>query len=147
MLKRKFVLLHGNNIYVVHFTYMSFNIAELHEIISVVGDVVFMRDGESSITIQTGVEFVAHQDDDMSGDESYFEISFPVKHGKVDIKIWDATGEIMYTVTDASKPLLKVCFDDTEVDERSGSFYLALKEVLKSDRNYKSPFMAFSAST
>jgi hypothetical protein len=119
---------------------MSFVISELHEIISVVSDIVFMGDSESQISIQTGVESVNYGDEleqIEKRDESFFQVSCPLKNGQMDIKIWDEAGKISYTVSEAIKPITIIDFDDQDVGERAGSFHLALKEILKTDRQSK----------
>jgi hypothetical protein len=111
--------------------FMSFSISELHEIISVVSDVVFMGDSGSQISILTGVEFVESTD----CDEQYFEITCSLKHGMMAVKVWDSTGIISYTLPIAAKPIQSVEFDDVDVNDRSGSFHVALKTILKADRS------------
>ena len=119
---------------------MSFVISELHEIISVVSDVVFMGDAESQISIQTGVESVDYGDESGEDDvreELFFQVSCPLKNGRMEIKIWDETGEISYSKQGYEDPIVSVDFDDLDIDNRAGSFHMALKEILKTDRQSK----------
>jgi hypothetical protein len=110
---------------------MSFALHELHEIISTVGDIIFMGDNDQKLSIQTGVEFV----EDSDCDEQYFEVTSPLKHGMMTIKMWEATGIIYYTLQNASKPFQSINFDDIDVGDRAGSFHIALKAILKADRD------------
>ncbi len=112
---------------------MTFVTTELYEIISIVGDIIFMGDDENpQIDIQTGGEA------NPSGDifevtTAYCQLSCPVKNGRIEIEVHSRAGKISYYGA-TEGVLQEVDFDYESISDRSSSFHLALRRILKTDR-------------
>jgi hypothetical protein len=112
---------------------MTFVTTELYEIISIVGDIIFMGDDENpQIDIQTGGG--ANPDcDNFEATTAYCQLSCPVKNGYIEIEVHSRAGKISYY--GATEGVLEeVDFSYERIADRSGSFQSALRKVLKTDR-------------
>jgi hypothetical protein len=111
---------------------MTFVTTELYEIISIVGDIIFMGDDENpQIEIQTGGE--ANPGDMFEVTTPYCQLSCPVKNGYIEIEVHPEAGKISYYGTSAGI-LQEVDFSYDRIADRSSSFHLALRKILKTDR-------------
>jgi hypothetical protein len=112
---------------------MTFVTTELYEIISIVGDIIFMGDDENpQIDIQTGGE--ANPDGDRSeATTAYCQLSCAVKNGHIEIEVHPRAGKISY-YGESARALQEVDFTYESISDRSGSFQLALRKILKTDR-------------
>jgi hypothetical protein len=112
---------------------MTFVTTELYEIISILGDIIFMGDDENpQIDIQTGGE--ANPDGDIfEVTTAYCQLSCPVKNGRIEIEVHSRAGKISYYGA-TERVLEEVDFGYESISDRSGSFQLALRKVLKTDR-------------
>jgi hypothetical protein len=112
---------------------MTFVTTELYEIISIVGDIIFMGDDENpQIDIQTGGE--ANSDGDFfQGTTAYCQLSCPVKNGHIEIEVHPQAGKIAY-YGESARALQEIDFDYDSICDRLGSFQSALRRILKTDR-------------
>jgi hypothetical protein len=114
-------------------TGMSFVATELYDIISIVGDIIFMGDDENpQIDIQTNCD--ANPDGDLFDlNTAYCQLSCPVKHGRIEIQVHAKAGKIAYYGA-IDRLLQEVDFNYESISDRSGSFQSALRTILKTDR-------------
>jgi hypothetical protein len=111
---------------------MTFVTTELYEIISIVGDIIFMGDDENpQIDIQTGGE--ANPGDIFEVTTAYCQLSCPVKNGHIEIEVHPQAGKISY-YGEREGILQEVDFSYDRIADRSSSFHLALRKILKTDR-------------
>jgi hypothetical protein len=111
---------------------MTFVTTELYEIISIVGDIIFMGDDENpQIEIQTGGE--ANPGDMFEVTTAYCQLSCPVKNGHIEIEVHPEAGKISY-YGEREGILQEVDFSYDSIADRSSSFQLALRKILKTDR-------------
>jgi hypothetical protein len=112
---------------------MTFVTTELYEIISIVGDIIFMGDDENpQIDIQTGGG-ANPGGDNFEVTTAYCQLSCPVKNGRIEIEVHSRAGKISY-YGETERVLEEVDFGYESISDRSGSFQSALRKVLKTDR-------------
>jgi hypothetical protein len=105
---------------------MAFSLSELTYIISTIEDLLFMSDRKSLISVATG-------SDDDEYNKVFTQLTFNLKRGRSEIRIYSALGTISYLDADG-EILKKLDFVEDTISTTYSSFNKALKQMLDFDR-------------
>jgi hypothetical protein len=128
---------------------MSFAFSDILHIISTIDDLLCMSEPQVRINIST--DYIEPKDDEDSEKEGtdlvFLKIDFPLKHGSVQIKIYEVTkqnqcfgiGRMSY-INNEGTVIKTIEFnnDDEDIAEIEGSFKKAIKQIRTVDRQYGS---------
>ena len=103
---------------------MSFNLNEFTQIVSSIERLFYMSESESIINISIGYY-------DLKCEQLFRKLSFLLKNGRVEIRIYDNAGVFSYIDIDGDI-LINIGF----TDDINGSYQKALSQILAFDRQH-----------
>lgn len=103
---------------------MSFNLNDFTQIVSSIERLFYMSESESVINISIGYY-------DLECNQLFRKLSFSLKNGKVEIRIYDNIGVFSYIDIDGDT-LINIRF----TDDINGSYQKALSQILAFDRQH-----------
>jgi hypothetical protein len=105
---------------------MSFNLDQFTQILSSIDRLFYMSESESIINISIG-----YYDPECTPDQLFRKLSFPLRNGKAEIRIYDYVGIFSY-INFNGDTLMNIRFKD-DID---GAYKTALNQILAFDRQH-----------
>jgi hypothetical protein len=111
---------------------MSFDLADFSHIVSTIDDFLSMSEPPCSINISNGYTEDEESKEQAEEDKSFISLTFPLKNGTSEIKIYDSIAS--FTYVNSSGNIIKCVEFDDNVLETNSSFRRAIKQIRDIDR-------------
>jgi glutaredoxin-related protein len=108
---------------------MSFELPDFIHIVSTIDDFLSMSEPPCSINISNGYD----EDEEKDDDKSFVLLTFPLKNGKSQIKMYDSFALFNYIESNGTVVNFTE-FDDVDIMETNSSFKRSLKQIREFDR-------------
>ena len=112
---------------------MSFELPDFIHIVSTIDDFLSMSEPPCSISIFNGYDEDEEDEEETKDNQSFVALTFSLKNGKSEIKIYDSFAYVSYIKSDKTV-IIFTEFDDINITETNSSFKRSLKQIREFDR-------------